>query len=126
MDYLNKENPVGLDAYVETRIENNEGELIKGCEVWYGRKEWHIQHWMADEYQNLFPDDESGFNLQPLTLTQELMDKLRADFVAGTLLGAEGCFKDIDEGQQEAVLKLLTRTEYYLSMGEHVVYTAWY
>lgn len=118
---------MGLDAYVEVRSENYG---VDGCfdkvELWYGRKEWHIQHWMANEYHNLFSDDGTGFNLQTLPLTKELIAKLQADFVAGTLLGEEGCFNGINEGQQEAVLKLITTVTASLLAGESPVYTAWY
>ena len=38
---------MGLDAYVETRYPDIPvgGDQVKD-ELWYGRKEWHIQKWM--------------------------------------------------------------------------------
>ena len=118
---------MGLDAYVETRYPDIPvgGDQVKD-ELWYGRKEWHIQKWMADEFYATHPEDGKGFNCQDLLLTWDILNKLRAAFVAGTLLGEEGHFKGINEFEQKAVLELLAVTEQSLLEGESPVYMAWY
>lgn len=118
---------MGLDAYVETRYPNTStGESQIKDELWYGRKEYAIQAWMRKEYQTLVPDDTSGFNCQDLYLTTELLNKLKADLIAGNLLKSEGPFNDIGTYEQNSILELITATEAALLQGEQPIYTAWY
>ena len=117
---------MGLDAYVETRIPLNNGNMIKGEELWYGRKEWHIQKWMADQYFSAHPDSGEGFNCQDLYLDIDMLHRFKADFISGTLLGAANHFNGIGEYEQNAVLNLITAAEPALLSGQTVIYTAWY
>lgn len=125
---------MGLDMYaVSTKREainltSDEYEDEEILEVFYWRKHPNLHGWMQRLYQEKGGEDKE-FNVCPVELTAEDLDRLEEDIRNDNLVPTEGFFfgtsRD-DEEQKEVDLDFIRLGRQSLSDGYHLWYYAWY
>lgn len=116
---------MGLDQHMWKRL-NEESEPE---EIAYWRKTRHIQNWMEQVWRE--QGNTGDFNLVPLPMTHEILDKLEVDIAHNKLQehDATGFFfgnSDFDEDDKQSLLSTIIRCRKAINEGYKVWYDSWW
>lgn len=119
---------MGLDAWLYTfnpkSLSEDKGQVTdSGDEIVYWRKHHSLHRWMENLY--IKRGGTAEFNLIPLFLSKDDLDRLERDIINNRLQYTEGFFSSIEEAKNYD-LKAVKSAKVCLALGYLVYYNSWW
>jgi hypothetical protein len=128
---------MGLDMFAHSVAKNNAiNDLTMtsdtdspqdNVEIFYWRKHHDLHGWMKDLFHS--KGGEGEFNLQPIRLTLDDLDKLEAAVLQNTLPFTTGMFfgnNPPDEESQTRDLAFIDKARSHIYVGREIYYNSWW